>query len=93
MHKHAVQMLKDDPSLAARAFDALERWDKTMSTHSKPLKDRWVQIIRDKDWSLATEDSELGNQLRQASPLAILLPNDVRLGIISQVRKLKDSSD
>lgn len=84
-------MLQEDPSLAAKAMDALARWDKTMGVRSKPLRDRWVQIINDQDWVLATEESELGNQLRQASPLAILLSNQTRFSIIRRVRKLKDA--
>ena len=91
MHLAAVRMLHEDPSLAARSLDALARWDTTMTHHSKPLRDRWVQIINEKDWALATEESELGNQLRQASSLAILLPNEVRYSIIRHVRKLKDA--
>ncbi len=92
MHREAVQMIQADPALIGRALDILARWDKTMGVRSKPLRDRWVQIIQDKDWALAVEDSELGNQLRQASPMACLLPNDVRLGIIAQVRQLKDAA-
>lgn len=84
-------MLQENPSLATKSLDALKRWDKTMGVRSKPLRDRWIQIINERDWELATEDSELGNQLRQASPLAILLPNQVRFTIIRDVRKLKDA--
>ena len=84
-------MLMADPSLAARSLNALARWDKTMGVRSKILRDRWVQIINEQDWALATEESELGNELRQASPLAILLPNEVRFKIIRHVRELKDA--
>jgi hypothetical protein len=90
MHKEAVRMLIEDPSLAEKSLQALARWDKTMGIRSKPLRDRWIEIIRDKDWALATQESELGNQLRQASPLAILLPNQVRFAIIRHIRQLKD---
>lgn len=62
-----------------------------MCIRSKPLRDRWVRIINERDWGLATEESEVGNQLRQASPLAILLPNQVRFDIIRHVRELKDA--
>ncbi len=86
-------MLQDDPSLAAKSLAALDRWDATMGVRSKPLRDQWIRIIKEQDWALATEESELGNQLRQASPLAILLPNKVRFDIIRQVRKLKDAAD
>lgn len=83
-------MIHTDPSLADRALSILLRWDSNVSSRSKPLRDRWLQIIKERDWALAVEDSELGNQLRQASPMACLLPNEVRFAIIAHVRKLKD---
>lgn len=39
---------------------------------------------------MKSEDFEIGNQLRQVSPMACQLPNDVRLMIIAQVRQFKD---
>ena len=90
MHQEAVRMLKADPSLAERLLKTLARWDTHASVRSKPLRDRWVDIIKTGDWALATDESELGNQLRQASPMATVLPNEVRYGIIRHVRKLKD---
>lgn len=92
MHREAVRMLQDDPSLAEKALSILKRWDAHVSECSKPLRDRWVQVIMERDWAAALEESERGNQLRQASPLAILLPNDVRLHIIRTIRKEKDAS-
>ena len=51
-----------------------------------------MQIIQDRNWAAALKETERGNQLRQASPLATLLPNSVRLAIISQVRDLEHDS-
>lgn len=90
MHREAVRMLESDPSLTAKALAILARWDGHVCSRSKPLRDRWVQIISDQDWPTALEESERGNQLRQASPLAILLPNKVRLAIIQAIRREKD---
>ena len=87
MHQEAVRMLLADPMLASKALATLERWDSQVSEHSKPLRDRWVEIIKARDWSAATEESERGNQLRQASPLSCLLPNDVRLAIIEATKR------
>lgn len=84
-------MLISDPSIKTKAMRILARWDSQVSDHSKPLRDKWVQILSKEDWDLAIEDSERGNQLRQASPLAILLPNDVRLRIIRAVKATKES--
>ena len=86
MHREAVRMIVADPSLVKKALAILARWDGHASLRSKPLRDQWVQIISELDWDRALEESERGNQLRQASPLAILLPNDVRLGIIRSIK-------
>ena len=93
MHQEAVRMLEADPSLADRLLAILANWDLHVGVRSRPLRQKWVQIIQAKDWNLAVEDSELGNQLRQASPMACLLPSEVRFGIIRQVRAIKDAYD
>ena len=87
MHREAVRMLQADPALAEKALSILKRWDGHVSGCSKTLRDRWRQIISECDWDSALEESERGNQLRQASPLAILLPNGVRLEIIRMIKK------
>ena len=85
-------MILADPALADRALSTLVRWDTHVSARSKPLRDTWVQIIQERNWAAALKETERGNQLRQASPLATLLPNSVRLAIISQVRDLEHDS-
>ena len=90
MHQEAVRMLEADPSLMERLLAILADWDTHVSSRSRPLREKWVQIIKDQNWSLAVEDSALANQLRQASPMASLLPSNVRFEIIRQVRALKD---
>lgn len=90
MHQEAVRMIQSNPALADRLLATLARWDTHASARSKPLRERWVRIIQERDWALAIEESERGNQLRQASPMATLLPTSVRLGIIRHIRKLKD---
>ena len=87
MHQEAVRMIEANPELADRALAILARWDTHVCVRSKPLRDRWVEIIKARDWSAATEESERGNQLRQASPLSCLLPNDVRLAIIDATKR------
>ncbi len=89
MHQEAVRMLQADPSLADRALAILDRWDAHVCSSSRPLRERWVQIIAERDWAVALDTSEVGNQLRQASPLSCLLPDEVRLIILAQVREEK----
>ena len=89
MHQEAVHMLQVDPSLADTALAILARWDTHVCSRSKLLRERWVQIIAEREWSAALDTSEVGNQLRQSSPLSCLLPKDVRLGILDQVQQEK----
>lgn len=93
MHRHAVRMLLEDPSLGEKALAILARWDEHVCARSKHLRDQWVRIISDRDWSQALEESERGNQLRQSSPLSILLPNDVRLEIIRAIKREREFGD
>lgn len=83
-------MILADPFLERKALGILARWGSHVCDRSKPLRDQWAKIIEEHDWALALEESERGNQLRQASPLAIILPNDVRLKIISSIKAEKE---
>lgn len=86
MHRKAVSMVRADPALIEKALGILSRWDGVVDSNSKPLRDEWVRILKTQNWSLALEESDRGNQLRQASPMAILLPQKVRLQIIQDVK-------
>ena len=86
LHIEAVKLLDAEPALANIALASLIRWDEHVSPRSKPLREQWFRIIKNKDWALALEESERGNQLRQASPLTTLLPQAVRLEIIRSLR-------
>ncbi|WP_247561928.1 3'-5' exoribonuclease [Ralstonia solanacearum] len=91
MHQEAIRMVCADPSLEARALEILERWDTGASIRSKPLLDEWKRIIAERDWKLALKESGRGQQLRQASPMASLLPEQVRLDIIQSARTMHAS--
>jgi transcriptional regulator with XRE-family HTH domain len=93
MHREAVRLIHEDPSLVQRAGVTLARWCAVGNPHSKPLWEQWRQILALEDWDTALSESERGNQLRQASPLATVLPNETRLGIIAKVKALKAATD
>lgn len=90
MHLEAVRLLHKDPNLAARSFETLTRWRETADPRSSPLFDEWSSIIAKGEWDRAVAPDERGNQLRQASPLAGLLPEETRFGIIRKVKALED---
>ena len=54
---------------------------------SKPLRDEWRRIIENKLWVLAVEDSDRGQQLRQASPLGFVLDEATRSAIFERYRR------
>lgn len=90
MHLEAVRLLQHDPALATHALETLARWRVTADPRSMSLLDVWTGIITKCEWNKAVAPDERGNQLRQASPLAGLLPEETRLGIIRKVKALKD---
>jgi transcriptional regulator with XRE-family HTH domain len=92
MHREAVRLIKENPELVARATNTLMRWRATGDSRTWPLWDEWKRILDERDWKLALQESERGNQLRQASPLATVLPQDVRMNIIRKVRALKEEA-
>ena len=87
LHQEAVKMVEAEPELANRALATLERWALQNSWYSKPLHDRLVEIIKARDWAALLDESERGHELRKASPMACLLPNEVRMKIIRSVKE------
>lgn len=90
MHVEAVRLLKRRPGLVARATATLRRWRETADPRTHPLLDEWERILERRDWSLVVARTERGDQLRQASPLSTLLPDEKRLDIIRRVKALKE---
>lgn len=89
MHQEAVRLVRSDPSLVARLQETLSRWSTRNDPNSQPLLERWFDIVARQDWDLALADSDEAQQLRQASPMATVLPEETRLAIIRQVKALK----
>ena len=90
LHQAAVRLLERDPALIEKVKATLAHWLVQGDPHTRPLWLQWQEILDRLDWAAAIEDSERGQQLRQASPLATVLPEDVRLGILRQVRGAHD---
>lgn len=90
LHTEAVRRLKADPSLVSRATDTLARWRvQDAQSRSRPLWDEWDAILRGGLWRKALGRTRRAQELRQASPLPTLLPEEVRQGILGQVQALK----
>lgn len=90
MHQEAVRLVRQDPGLVARLQETLSRWSTRYDPNSRRLLERWFDIVARQDWDVVLADSEEAQQLRQASPMATLLPEQTRLAIIQQVKALKE---
>lgn len=89
LHEEAVRLARTDPALVQRAMDTVDRWLKTGDTRSSGLWREWQEILRKGTWRKVLGRTRRAQQLRQASPLATVLPEDVRQDILAQVRGLK----
>lgn len=89
LHEEAVKLLRKQPDLIARALEILNKWRSSGNIHSRVLWDEWSVILQRRDWRRALARTRRSKELRQASPLAILLPPDVRARVLEQVQQLK----
>jgi len=79
-------MMQEDPALIACALSTLERWER-MESKPHPSFVEWRRILLERDWDAALSTSELGNQIRQSSPVGCVLPEEKRLAIMRQCRR------
>ena len=89
LHKEAVRLAKSDPVLVQRAMDTVQRWLSTGDARSSGLWREWEEILSKRAWRKVLGRTRRAQELRQASPLATVLPEDVRQRILAQMRELK----
>lgn len=89
LHEEAVRRIKADPALLLKAKATAQRWIETGDPRSVSLWREWLQILEAGAWRKVLGRSRHAHQLRQASPLATLLPEDVRQAILAQVSNLR----
>lgn len=89
LHEEAVRRVKADPALIRKAEAVVKRWIETGDPRSAGLWREWLQVLEAKAWRKALGSSRRAQQLRQASPLVTLLPEDVRHAILDQVGSLR----
>lgn len=90
LHEEAVRLLQKKPELIQQALDTLERWRSAGDSHSRFLWDEWSVILHRRAWRRALSLTRRSKELRQASPLATILPAEARQRVIEQVRQLKE---
>ncbi|MBK8324061.1 MAG: helix-turn-helix domain-containing protein [Betaproteobacteria bacterium] len=90
LHREAVALIRKNPEeLVARAFKTLERWQARGPSASQPLWDEWKVILHRQDWKKVLLKTRRAQELRQASPIVTMLPEETRLRILREVRELK----
>ena len=90
LHREAVALIRKNPEeLIARAQQTLERWQARGPSASQPLWDEWKVILHRKDWKKVLLKTRRAQELRQASPIVTMLPEEVRLRVLKEVRELK----
>ena len=89
LHEEAVRLVRQQPELISSALDTLERWRASGITNSRVLLDEWSVILHRRDWRRVLARTRRSKELRQASPLTVLLPSEVRERVLEEVRLLK----
>jgi len=89
LHEEAVRLVRADESLRRRAQDTLARWQSAGHSHSASLWHEWDDILTHGKWRKVLGRTRRAQELRQASPLITVLPDDFRQGILDQVNRLR----
>lgn len=89
LHEEAVKLVRQHPELIAKALETLEKWRASGNVHTRVLWDEWSVILHRRDWRRALARTRRSMELRQASPLTVLLPSDVRERVLQEVGRLK----
>lgn len=89
LHEEAVRLVKRDPSLVQKARDTVDRWLAASDSRSASLWREWLQVLDAGAWRKVLGRSRHAQQLRQASPLVTLLPDESRQRILNEVKALK----
>lgn len=89
LHDEAVRLAKSDPKLVQQAMETTERWLATGDTRSAALWREWQDILATGRWRRALGRTRHAQQLRQASPLVTILPEELRKRVLQEVINLK----
>lgn len=89
LHEEAVRLAKTNPALVLQAQDTTKRWLATGDSRSASLWREWQNILDAGSWRKVLGRTRHAQQLRQASPLVTILPEEARQRILKQVSNLK----
>ena len=89
LHEEAIRLAKADPALVQQARDTVGRWLDTGDSRSASLWREWQTILAAGAWRKVLGRTRHAQQLRQASPLVTILPEEARQRILKQAGDLK----
>jgi transcriptional regulator with XRE-family HTH domain len=89
LHEQAVRLVRANPALVEQAQETLRRWLGAGDSRSSGLWREWQDILLRQSWRKVLGRTRRAQELRQASPLVTLLPDDLRRTVLAQVRELK----
>jgi len=85
LHEEAVRLIKQNPPLAEKAKSTLAGWmDAQPTSRSMSLWRDWEAILASSSWRKVMASTARAQQLRQASPLGVVLPEEARRRILDQ---------
>lgn len=85
LHEEAVRLIKRDPQLAEKAKSTLDGWMNSQPTsRSMSLWREWAAILSNSTWKKVLALTARAQQLRQASPLGAVVPDEVRRRVLEQ---------
>ncbi|MFQ6759458.1 MAG: hypothetical protein D9V46_00580 [Deltaproteobacteria bacterium] len=96
LHRLIAEKIRQDPSLFEKPRETLGRWRKTVCTNSQPYLEEWQRLVDmgiEECLTVATEDSERANAMRQASPFCRILTNEERWEFLLEWDKSHGASD
>lgn len=89
LHEEAVRRVVADPALLQQAQETLDRWIGAGTSRSMNLWREWQEILQERKWRKVLARTRRAQELRQASPLAAVLPEAVRRNVLDQVRRMR----
>ena len=90
LHDAAVRLVRSNPELLQRAQETLNTWlADSRNSRSTGLWKEWEAILANGTWRKVLGRTRHAQELRQASPLTTVVPEDVRLRILSDAGRLK----
>jgi transcriptional regulator with XRE-family HTH domain len=89
LHQEAVRLVKRDDQLRLKALQTLDNWRSKPGSRSSPLWDEWSVVLHRKQWRRVLANTQRSNELRQASPMLSVLPEQVRMKVLDDIKSLK----